>query len=80
MFIRLKLIMSLFSSSAGNTIMNFLVDFRNFSYTIEITKGLNIHMEEKKTSVFIPRNRFDQIMKVLNNSTDQLVLFLIFQK
>ncbi|CAG9807295.1 unnamed protein product [Chironomus riparius] len=59
----------------GNTIMNFLVDFRNFSYTIEITKGLNIHMEEKKTSVFIPRNRFDQIMKVLNNSTDHLLAF-----
>ncbi|XP_070502635.1 zinc finger FYVE domain-containing protein 9 isoform X2 [Chironomus tepperi] len=52
-----------------------IVDFRNFSYTIEITKGLNIHMEEKKTSVFIPRNRFDQIMKVLNNSTDHLLAF-----
>lgn len=51
--------------------MNFLVDFRNFSYTIEIIKGLNILMEVKKTSVFIPRNRYDQIMKVINNSTDQ---------
>lgn len=55
----------------GNTVMNFLVDFRNFSYTIDIIKGLNIHMEERKTSVFIPKNRYDQIMKVINNSTDQ---------
>ncbi|KAG5671509.1 hypothetical protein PVAND_001703 [Polypedilum vanderplanki] len=59
----------------GNTIMNFLVDFRNFSYTIEIIKGLNIHMEERKTSVFIPRNRYDQIMKVINNSTEHLLAF-----
>lgn len=55
----------------GNTVMNFLADFRNFSYTIDIIKGLNIHMEERKTSVFIPKNRYDQIMKVINNSTDQ---------
>lgn len=57
----------------GNTVMNFLADFRNFSYTIDIIKGLNIHMEERKTSVFIPKNRYDQIMKVINNSSDQWV-------
>jgi MAD, mothers against decapentaplegic interacting protein len=55
----------------GNTVMNFLADFRNFSYTIDIVKGLNIHMEERKTTVFIPKNRYDQIMKVINNSSDQ---------
>ncbi|CRK88118.1 CLUMA_CG001903, isoform A [Clunio marinus] len=59
----------------GNTVMNFLVDFRNFSYTIDIIKGLNIHMEERKTSVFIPKNRYDQIMKVINNSSDHLLAF-----
>lgn len=53
----------------GNTVMNILVDFRNFSYTIDIIKGLNVHMEEKKTSVFIPKNRYDQIMKVINKSS-----------
>lgn len=55
----------------GNTVMNFLADFRNFSYTIDIIKGLNIHMEERKTTVVIPKNRYDQIMRVISNSTDQ---------
>lgn len=55
----------------GNTIINILADFRNFSYTVDVIKGLNIHMEERKTTMMIPKNRYNQIMKVLNNSSDQ---------
>lgn len=59
----------------GQTIMNFLADFRNFSYTIETIRGLNIHMEDRKTSVLIPKNRYDSIIKVINNSTDHILAF-----
>lgn len=55
----------------GNTVMNLLADFRNFAYTIDIIKGLTIHMEARKTTVSIPKNRYDLVMRVINNSTDQ---------
>lgn len=55
----------------GNTVMNLLADFRNFAYTIDIIKGLTIHMESRKTTVSIPKNRYDLVMRVLNNSTDK---------
>lgn len=32
-----------------------------------------IHMEERKTSVLIPKNRYDQIIKALNNSSDHIL-------
>lgn len=55
----------------GNTIMNFLADFRSYSYTIETVKSLYIHMEERKTTVLIPKNRYEQVMKAVSNSSDQ---------
>lgn len=32
-----------------------------------------IHMEDRKTNVLIPKNRHDQILKALNNSSDHIL-------
>ncbi|XP_044261066.1 zinc finger FYVE domain-containing protein 16 [Tribolium madens] len=59
----------------GHTIINLLADFRNFSYTLPQIRGLTIHMEDKNTTVTIPSNRYDQVMKSMNNSSDHILAF-----
>ncbi|XP_031627102.1 zinc finger FYVE domain-containing protein 9 isoform X2 [Contarinia nasturtii] len=56
----------------AQTIINFLADFRTYSYTIPTIRGMYIHMEDRRTNVLIPRNRYDQVMKALNNSSDHI--------
>lgn len=57
----------------AQTIINFLADFRTYSYTLATIQGMFIHMEDRKTNVLIPRNRYDQIMKALNNSSEHIL-------
>ncbi|KAL3271061.1 hypothetical protein HHI36_021561 [Cryptolaemus montrouzieri] len=57
----------------GHTIINLLADFRNFSYTLPQIRGLTIHMEDKNTTVTIPVNRYDQVLKGLCNSSDHIL-------
>ncbi|KAK9874288.1 hypothetical protein WA026_002640 [Henosepilachna vigintioctopunctata] len=59
----------------GHTIINLLADFRNFSYTLPQIRGLTIHMQDKNTTVTIPTNRYDQVMKGLCNSSDHILAF-----
>ncbi|XP_066987790.1 zinc finger FYVE domain-containing protein 16 isoform X1 [Macrobrachium rosenbergii] len=57
----------------GHTIMNLLVDFRNYAYTVPTIEGFVIHMEDKKTSLLFPKNRYEQVTKALNNSNDHVL-------
>lgn len=57
----------------AQTIINFLADFRTYSYTLPTIRGMVIHMEDRKTSVQIPRNRYDQVVKAVNNSSDHIL-------
>lgn len=57
----------------AQTIINFLADFRTYSYTITTVRGMYIHMEDRRTNVLIPRNRYDQVIKTLNNSSDHIL-------
>lgn len=50
-------------------------DFRNFSYTLPQIRGLTIHMEDKNTTIRIPSNRYDQVLKSMNNSSDHILAF-----
>ena len=52
----------------GQTIMQVLCDFRNFTYSVPIIKGMVIHMEDKLTTVLIPKNSYSQIQKALQIS------------
>ncbi|XP_068208983.1 zinc finger FYVE domain-containing protein 16-like isoform X2 [Palaemon carinicauda] len=57
----------------GHTIMNLLVDFRNYAYTVPTIEGFVVHMEDKKTSLLFPKNRYEQVTKALNNSNDHVL-------
>lgn len=57
----------------AQTIINFLADFRTYSYTLAAVRGLRIHMEDRTTHVLLPRNRYDQVQKALANSSDHIL-------
>ncbi|XP_017781380.1 PREDICTED: zinc finger FYVE domain-containing protein 9 isoform X2 [Nicrophorus vespilloides] len=59
----------------GHTIINLLADFRQFTYTLPSIRGLTIHMEDKNTTVTIPVNRYDQVMKSISNSSEHILAF-----
>ncbi|XP_011198660.2 zinc finger FYVE domain-containing protein 9 [Bactrocera dorsalis] len=59
----------------AQTIINFLADFRNYSYTLPCIKGMYIHMEDRQTTVMIPRNRQDDVIKAIKNASDHILAF-----
>ncbi|XP_067631089.1 zinc finger FYVE domain-containing protein 16 [Eurosta solidaginis] len=59
----------------AQTIINFLADFRNYSYTLPSIKGMYIHMEDRQTTVMIPRNRHEDVVKAIKNASDHILAF-----
>ncbi|KAH8415974.1 hypothetical protein KR222_005445 [Zaprionus bogoriensis] len=59
----------------AQTIINFLVDFRNYTYSLPAIRGLYIHMEDRQTTVVIPRYRQSDVIKAINNATDHILAF-----
>ncbi|MEQ2255273.1 Zinc finger FYVE domain-containing protein 9, partial [Ilyodon furcidens] len=57
----------------GHTIMNLLADFRNYQYTLPAVKGLVVDMEVRKTSIKIPSNRYNELMKAMNKSNEHVL-------
>ncbi|XP_027128205.1 zinc finger FYVE domain-containing protein 9 isoform X2 [Larimichthys crocea] len=57
----------------GHTIMNLLADFRNYQYTLPVVKGLVVDMEVRKTSIKIPSNRYNELMKAMNKSNEHVL-------
>ncbi|XP_030062017.1 zinc finger FYVE domain-containing protein 9 isoform X2 [Microcaecilia unicolor] len=57
----------------GHTIMNLLADFRNYQYTLPVVQGLVMEMEVRKTSIKIPSNRYNEMMKALNKSNEHVL-------
>lgn len=55
------------------TIINFPADSRTYSYTIPTVREMVIHLEVKRIRVLIPRNRYDQVLKAVNNSSDHIL-------
>ena len=52
----------------GHTIMNLLIDFRTFQYSIFSVDDLVIHVEDKRTSILIPASKHEQVRIVSNLS------------
>ncbi|XP_012675751.2 zinc finger FYVE domain-containing protein 9 isoform X3 [Clupea harengus] len=57
----------------GHTIINLLADFRNYQYTLPMVAGLVVDMEVRKTSIKIPSNRYNELMKALNKSNEHVL-------
>ncbi|CAF1498062.1 unnamed protein product, partial [Didymodactylos carnosus] len=60
----------------GHTILSLLCDFRSYSYTLPTVRGLTITIKEHgSVSVRIPRNRYEEIVKGLNQSLAHVLSF-----
>ncbi|XP_006005067.1 zinc finger FYVE domain-containing protein 9 [Latimeria chalumnae] len=57
----------------GHTIMNLLADFRNYQYTLPVVQGQVVDMEVRKTSIKIPSNRYNEMMKAMNKSNEHVL-------
>uniref|UniRef100_A0A8C3RSH4 Zinc finger FYVE domain-containing protein n=1 Tax=Chelydra serpentina TaxID=8475 RepID=A0A8C3RSH4_CHESE len=57
----------------GHTIMNLLVDLRNYQYTLHTIDNLFIHMEMGKSCIKIPLRRYDEVMKVIHSSNEHVI-------
>ncbi|XP_030427969.1 zinc finger FYVE domain-containing protein 9 [Gopherus evgoodei] len=62
-----------FFGETGHTIMNLLADFRNYQYTLPVVQGLVVDMEVRKTSIKIPSNRYNEMMKAMNKSNEHVL-------
>lgn len=61
-------------SEVGHTIMTVLLDFRNFQYQLANLSGLLVHLEGRQTTVRVPRNRYDALVRVLDGNEHVLAL------
>ncbi|XP_050440718.1 zinc finger FYVE domain-containing protein 9 [Adelges cooleyi] len=59
----------------GQTVIKLLVDFRQYSYGLPTVKGCRIHMDEKQIMVLLPRNRYDQVSRLVLSSNRGLLAF-----
>ncbi|XP_054994356.1 zinc finger FYVE domain-containing protein 16 [Sorex araneus] len=57
----------------GHTIMNLLVDLRNYQYTLHNIDQLLIHMEMGKSCIKIPRKKYNDVIKVINSSNEHVI-------
>ncbi|XP_060057079.1 zinc finger FYVE domain-containing protein 16 isoform X2 [Erinaceus europaeus] len=57
----------------GHTIMNLLVDLRNYQYTLHTIDRLWVHMEMGRSCIRIPRDKHSQVMKVINSSNEHVI-------
>ncbi|XP_039401049.1 zinc finger FYVE domain-containing protein 16 isoform X3 [Mauremys reevesii] len=62
-----------FFGEIGHTIMNLLVDLRNYQYTLHTIDNLFIHMEMGKSCIKIPLRRYDEVMKVIHSSNEHVI-------
>ncbi|XP_065305516.2 zinc finger FYVE domain-containing protein 9 [Dermacentor albipictus] len=58
----------------GHTIMTVLLDFRNFQYQLASLSGLLVQLEGRQTTVRVPRNRYDALVRVLDGNEHVLAL------
>ncbi|XP_035752491.1 zinc finger FYVE domain-containing protein 16 isoform X2 [Egretta garzetta] len=57
----------------GHTIMNLLVDLRNYQYTLHTIDNLFVHMEMGRSCIKIPLRKYNEVMKVVNSSNEHVI-------
>ncbi|KAL2294105.1 hypothetical protein Nmel_007826 [Mimus melanotis] len=57
----------------GHTIMNLLVDLRNYQYTLHTIENLFIHVEMGRSCIKIPLRKYNEVMKVINSSNEHVI-------
>ncbi|XP_074712678.1 zinc finger FYVE domain-containing protein 16 [Strix uralensis] len=57
----------------GHTIMNLLVDLRNYQYTLHTIDNLFVHVEMGRSCIKIPLRKYNEVMKVINSSNEHVI-------
>ncbi|XP_063151552.1 zinc finger FYVE domain-containing protein 16 isoform X2 [Candoia aspera] len=57
----------------GHTVMDLLVDLRNYQYTLHTIDNLFIHMEMGRSYIKIPLRKYNEVMKVMNTSNEHVI-------
>ncbi|XP_058024845.1 zinc finger FYVE domain-containing protein 16 isoform X2 [Ahaetulla prasina] len=57
----------------GHTVMDLLVDLRNYQYTLHTIDNLFIHMEMGRSYIKIPLKKYNEVMKVINTSNEHVI-------
>ncbi|XP_009572066.1 PREDICTED: zinc finger FYVE domain-containing protein 16 [Fulmarus glacialis] len=57
----------------GHTIMNLLVDLRNYQYTLHTVDNLFVHVEMGRSCIKIPLRKYNEVMKVVNSSNEHVI-------
>ncbi|KAM9507318.1 zinc finger FYVE domain-containing protein 16 isoform 2-T5 [Guaruba guarouba] len=57
----------------GHTIMNLLVDLRNYQYTLHTIDNLFVHVEMGRSCVKIPLRKYNEVMKVIHSSNEHVI-------
>ncbi|KAF1499547.1 Zinc finger FYVE domain-containing protein 16, partial [Eudyptula minor novaehollandiae] len=57
----------------GHTIMNLLVDLRNYQYTLHTIDNLFVHVEMGRSCIKIPLRKYNEVMKVVNSSNEHVI-------
>lgn len=77
----------LYSEFVDNSIIHFLADFRNFSFTLNKIPGLHLHMEHEKVlpdatkednvrvRIYLPKINYKRIEAMINDSSESILSF-----
>ncbi|NXA22009.1 ZFY16 protein, partial [Ibidorhyncha struthersii] len=57
----------------GHTIMNLLVDLRNYQYTLHTIDNLFVHVEMGRSCIKIPLRKYNEVLKVINSSNEHVI-------
>ncbi|XP_056369251.1 zinc finger FYVE domain-containing protein 16 [Oenanthe melanoleuca] len=57
----------------GHTIMNLLVDLRNYQYTLHTIDNLFVHVEMGRSCIKIPLRKYNEVMRVINSSNEYVI-------
>ncbi|CAN8220688.1 unnamed protein product [Coccothraustes coccothraustes] len=57
----------------GRTIMNLLVDLRNYQYTLHTIDNLFVHVEMGRSCIKIPLRKHNEVMRVINSSNEHVI-------
>ncbi|XP_015470563.1 zinc finger FYVE domain-containing protein 16 isoform X4 [Parus major] len=57
----------------GRTIMNLLVDLRNYQYTLHTIDNLFVHVEMGRSCIKIPLRKYNEVMKVISSSNEHVI-------
>lgn len=55
------LVLVIFRASKVSIVDIYFQDFKNFQYTLPRVTGMHVHLEDERTVIQLPQNRYDEV-------------------